>query len=54
LRHRLKSGILNSWSEAVLWVVAMLVVDMARDAKIIVLARSAGNKVLFGKFYEQY
>lgn len=52
LRNSLESSILDCGSEAVLWVVTMLVVNMARNAEIIILARSAGNEVLLGEFLD--
>ena len=54
LSNRLESSIFDCWSEAVLWVMSMLVVNMARDAEIIVLARSAGNEALLGEFWQWY
>jgi hypothetical protein len=54
LSNRLKVSIFDCWSEAVLWVMTMLVVNVARNAEIIVLARSAGHKALLGEFCEKY
>jgi hypothetical protein len=46
LSNEIKLCILNSRLECMLWVVAMLHANMARNAKVIVGAGSAGDKVL--------
>ena len=50
LSNRLKGGIFDCRSEAVLRVVAMLIVNEACNAEVKVLASSAGNKALVCKF----
>jgi hypothetical protein len=50
LRDEIKLGLLNSRLESMLGVVAMLHANMARNAKIIVGARSASDKVLLRQF----
>jgi hypothetical protein len=50
LGNRLKNGIFNSWSETMFGVVAMLVVNVARNAQIIIVTSSASNEALLGKF----
>lgn len=49
LGNDVELGVLDSWLESVLGVVAMLHTDMASDAKVVVGACSAGNEVLLGK-----
>jgi hypothetical protein len=50
LRDEIKLGLLNSRLESMLGVVAMLHANMARNAEIIVGARSASDKVLLRQF----
>lgn len=50
MSNQVKSGVLNSWLESMLGMVAMLQADMACNAQVVVRARSAGNEVLLGKF----
>jgi hypothetical protein len=50
LGNKIKLGILNSRSECMLGVVAMLQAHMARNTEIIVITGSASDEVLFCKF----
>ena len=50
LSDRLENGIFNRWSKAVPGVVAMLVVNVAGNAEIIIVTSSASNEAPFGKF----
>jgi len=50
LSNRLEVGIFDCGSEAVLWVVAVLVVNEAGNAEVKVLASSAGNEALLCEF----
>jgi hypothetical protein len=52
LGNEIKLGLLNSRFECMLWVVAMLHANVARNAEIIVRAGGAGDKVLLGEFYD--
>jgi hypothetical protein len=49
LCNNIKVGILDGRLKGVLWVVTMLVSDMACNAQIVVWARSASNEVLLSK-----
>lgn len=50
LSNRFENGIFDCWGKAVLWVMAMLVVNMAGNAEIIIVTSSASNKAFLGKF----
>jgi hypothetical protein len=51
LSRNAKVGILNSGGEGMLRVVAMLIGNMAGNAKIVIITRSASDKVLDSQFY---
>jgi hypothetical protein len=50
--NEVKLCVLNSRLECMLWVVAVLHTNMARNAEIKVRASSAGDKVLLGEFWK--
>lgn len=52
LCQKIKVGVLNSRHKRMLGVVTVLHTNVARNAKIIIVACSAGNEVLFGEFWE--
>jgi hypothetical protein len=50
LGNLVEVGILNSWCESMLWMVTMLGLNVAANAKVVISTASAGNKILLGKF----